>query len=141
MVTVVPMKPEEGVKEEMVGNGDAPTVKLVALCTVIQFMVTDIFPVVAPAGTVVVILVVVLALTTAAEVLNKTVLLERVVLKFVPVIITVEPIGPIAGEYVVMVCWGGKGVALFSFWIKISPDPRVATRKGQGVGSKSVFEL
>lgn len=79
------------------------TVKLVALVAVFPPTVTVIFPVVAPAGTVVVILVVVLAETTAVVPLNFTVLLAGVALKFVPVMVTLVPTGPLEGVKLVMV--------------------------------------
>ena len=59
--------------------------------------VTVIAPLVAPVGTEVVMLVVVLAVTVAAVPLNLTVLLAEVVLKFVPVIVTEVPNGPEVG--------------------------------------------
>ena len=65
--------------------------------------VTDITPVVAPAGTVVVILVAVLAVTNAVVPLNITMLLAGVVLKFVPVMVTTVPMGPLVGLKEVMV--------------------------------------
>src|SRR5687767_11632418 len=60
-------------------------------------------PVVAPVGTVVVIEVEELANTTAIVPLKLTVLLAGVVLKLVPVIVTVVPTGPDAGVKAVMV--------------------------------------
>jgi hypothetical protein len=98
MVTVVAIGPDVGVNEVIVGTAPAVTVKLVALVAVVPPTVTVIFPVVAPAGTVVVIEVAVLAVTTAVVPLNLTVLLARIVLKLVPVIITVAPTGPLVGE-------------------------------------------
>lgn len=65
IVMVVPNGPDPGVNEVMVGVGATPTVKLVADCTVIQFTVTEIFPLIVEAGTVVVMLVGVLAVTVA----------------------------------------------------------------------------
>ena len=110
MVTVVPIGPVVGVKKVMVGSVGAPTVKSVALCTVTQFTVTEIFPVIVPAGTVVVMLVAVLAVTVAVWLLkNFTTLLAGVVLKFVPVMVTDVPIGPETGENEVMV---GDGIAV-----------------------------
>jgi hypothetical protein len=84
------------------------TVKSVALVAVFPATVTVIFPVVAPAGTDVVILVAVLAAAVAVVPLNRTVLFAGVVLKFVPVIVTVVPIGPEAGLKLVIV--GSAGV-------------------------------
>jgi hypothetical protein len=70
MVTVVLTGPEIGVKEVMVGNAVVVTVKSVALVAVLPATVTEIFPVVAPTGTVVVIEVAVLAMTTDVVPLN-----------------------------------------------------------------------
>ena len=69
----------------------------VALMPVAPLTVTDITPVVAPAGTVVVILVAELAVTTAAMPLNVTILLAGDELKFAPVMVTVVPMGPLVG--------------------------------------------
>lgn len=106
-VVKVAVCPTQAIKSEgwvvMVMMGLAVTVKVVALTAVFPLNVTEISPVVAPTGTVVVMLVVVLAVTTAVVPLNKTVLLAGVVLKFVPVIITEVPVGPLAGVKLVMV--------------------------------------
>ena len=79
------------------------TVKLVALVAVLPPTVTEIGPVVAPDGTVAVILVDVLAVTVAAVPLNITMLFAGVVSKFVPVMVTVVPMGPLAGAKLVIV--------------------------------------
>jgi hypothetical protein len=60
-------------------------------------VVSDIFPDVAPGGTVTVIVVDVEAVTVAVVLLNLTTLFAGVVLKFVPVMITVEPTAPLDG--------------------------------------------
>lgn len=70
IVTVVPTLPDVGVNDVIVGMAPTVTVKLVALVAVFPPTVTVIFPVVAPAGTVVVIEVAVLAVTTAVVPLN-----------------------------------------------------------------------
>src|SRR5688572_22718452 len=74
-----------------VGGGVQVTVKFVELVPVSPPYVTDIVPVVAPSGTLVVISVAEAASTTAVTPLNFTVLLFRTVLKPVPVITTVVP--------------------------------------------------
>ena len=61
------------------------------------FTVTAIGPLVAPLGTVAVKLVALAAVTVALVPLNFTVLLAAVALKFVPVIVTGVPTGPICG--------------------------------------------
>jgi hypothetical protein len=93
MVTVVPVKPFAGVKLVI----DRGTVKLVADVAWLSPTMTVIGPVVAPAGTVVTIWVDVELVTAAAVPLKLTVLFAGVVLKFVPVMVTVVPIEPLAG--------------------------------------------
>jgi hypothetical protein len=85
--------------------GGEQIVKLLALVIVLQPMVSSISPVVAPAGTSTVIVVAVDAVMFAVTPLNFTVL-ENGVEKFVPVMVTVEPIAPEAGVKEVMV--GGE---------------------------------
>jgi hypothetical protein len=106
MVTVVPIGPEVGAKEIIVGVAIVVTVKLFALVAVLPATVTEIVPVVAPVGTVVVILVVVLAVTTAVVPLNETELLAGVVLKLVPMMITFVLTWPFVGVKEVMVGLG-----------------------------------
>ena len=60
-------------------------------------------PVAAPEGTVTVKLVAVAAVTVAWVVPNRTTLLAGVVLKFVPVMVTVVPTGPLVGVKLLMV--------------------------------------
>ena len=100
MVTVVPMGPLAGVKLKIEST---VTIKLLPLVAVFPATVTAIVPVDAPAGTVVVRLVAELAVTVANVPLKRRVLSVVVVLKFVPVIVTVVPMGPLAGVKVVMV--------------------------------------
>lgn len=95
IVTTAPAAPSEGVKAEMVGVSN--TLKGDPLETVSPFSVNEIVPVDAPAGTEVVILVEVEAVTTAATPLNSTTLLDGVVLKLFPEIIIVAPTAPLAG--------------------------------------------
>lgn len=101
MVTVVPLGPVVGVKLVIVGG--RATVKLELLVIELHPNATLMVPVVAPAGTEVVILVAVLAITVAVVPLNVTMLLAGVVLKFVPVMLTVVPGVPNVGENEVMV--------------------------------------
>jgi hypothetical protein len=81
---------------------EAVTVKSVALVAVLPPTVTVTGPVVAPAGTEVEILVAVLAVTTAVVPLKLTILLAGVGSKFIPVMVTVVPMGPDVGENEVM---------------------------------------
>ncbi len=68
-----------------------------------------IFPDVAPAGTLVSMLVDVLAVTTAVVVLNKTALSAGVGPKLVPTRLTAVPIGPLVGENETSVGTGSGG--------------------------------
>jgi hypothetical protein len=79
------------------------TVKSVLEVTVVPPTVTAIFPVVAPVGTVTVSCVEMAALTVACVPLKVTVLLPIVLLKLVPVMVTVAPTRPLAGLKLVMV--------------------------------------
>lgn len=92
MITVAPTAPLVGSNPEIDGEGN--TVKLKALLIVIPLVVTEIGPVTAPGGTVVVILVALEEVTIAAVPLKDT---EGEALKFVPEIITVAPMAPLVG--------------------------------------------
>ena len=111
IVTVVPMGPLVGEKEEMVGIVTV-TLKAVPLVVELQPTVTEIVPVVALVGTAVVILVEVLAVTTEVMPLNLTMLLADVGSKSVPVIVTKAPIVPLLGEKELIVGTNGLGVAV-----------------------------
>ena len=87
----------------MVMLGVEPTVKTLLLVAVLHPKVTEIVPVVAPTGTVVVILVEVLAVTTAAVPLNFTMLFAGVASKLVPAMVTELPIAPEVGAKEVIV--------------------------------------
>jgi hypothetical protein len=84
-----------GVKLVMVGG--KITVKLVLLVAVCPLTVTVIGPVVAPTGTVVVMLVVVLEIIVAVVPLNLTMLFAGATPKLVPVIVTEVPKIPTFG--------------------------------------------
>jgi len=101
MITVAPTAAPEGLKPEIEGVGR--TLKLDELVTVTPLVVTEIVPSVAPAGTEVVILIAVEAVTTANVPLNLTMLFDGVVLKFVPEIVTIVPTAPSVGSKLVMV--------------------------------------
>ena len=92
IVTTAPIAPPAGLKLVIIGVGN--TSKSVALIPVIPPTLTEIFPVVAPAGTSAVILVAEDAETVAATPLNATKLLAGVLLKLDPVIITEVPTAP-----------------------------------------------
>lgn len=95
-VTRVPAVPLVGENDEIVGAA-APgdTVKLAVLAPVPPAFVTEIGPVVAPAGTVAVSCVALLTLNDAAVPLNFTALAP---VKLVPVTITDVPAAPLVGE-------------------------------------------
>src|SRR5437899_7360154 len=84
-------------------GGGAVTVKFVALVAVPPLVVTVIGPAVAPPGTGAVRLVADAAVTVARTPLNFTSFLLATGSKFVPVIVTVVPGGPLLGVKLVMV--------------------------------------
>jgi len=92
MVTVVPRGPAFGVNEVITGGG--MTVNALLDVTVPPGVTMVIGPDVAPAGTVVVIVVSEAAVNTEASPLNVT---EAAPVSPVPVIVTVMPVGPAAG--------------------------------------------
>lgn len=89
--------------------------KLPALVAVFTPTATVTVPVVAPKGTVVVILVEVLLETVAAVPLKLTILLAGVVLKLVPLIVTADPMPPLGGVIDVIVGTGGAA-GRFESW-------------------------
>ena len=102
IVTGVPTAPPTGVK--LVTVGDDNTVKLLALETVTPLAV---------------IVVVVDASTVAVVLLNFTMLLAGVVLKFVPVIVTIAPSAPLVAVNVLIV---GEGNTIkFAALVIVTP--------------------
>ena len=97
MVTDVPIPPLVGEKPVMVG---AASVKFVLLVAVPAGVVTAMGPVVAPAGTVAAICEGLLTLKAALVPLNLTAVAP---VKFVPVIVTDAPTGPLVGVKLEMV--------------------------------------
>jgi hypothetical protein len=99
IVTEVPTGPDIGENDEIVGLA-VVTVNLWALVAVPPGVVTEILPVVAPEGTTAVIFVAELTVNDVALTpLNFTdVVVNPVPLKFVPLIVTVVPTGPLVGE-------------------------------------------
>ena len=120
IVTSVPYAPDCGEKPVMVVCN---TVKSADEVAVLPFRATLIFPVVADSGTVTTNSVAVALDTAAATPLNFTTFSEPVVLKFVPVIVTVAPGKPESGEKLVMVvCNTVKSVAevaVFPFTVTV----------------------
>ena len=98
MVTLVPTGPLAGVKLVIVGG--LITVKLPALMAVPPGVVTLIVPVVAPAGTVACIEVAELTVKLALTLLKATAVVP---VKFVPLMDTLVPTGPLAGVKLVIV--------------------------------------
>jgi hypothetical protein len=116
MMTEVPMRPEAGEKLTMVGG--RMTTKLVPLVAVPAGLVTVMGPVVAPAGTVAVICVLLLTVKAAAMPLKRT---SVVPAKFVPVMVTEVPTGPDAGEKLVMV--GDRMTTKLVLLVAVPPGP------------------
>jgi hypothetical protein len=109
IITVAPIAPLIGLKPVIVGV--SRTVKFEEVEIVTPLTVTKILPDVAPAGTVVVMLVAVEEETKAAIPLKVIILSPGVVLKLVPVMVTVVPSAPLSG--VKLEIWGnGNNVKL-----------------------------
>src|SRR6185436_15488017 len=106
MVTGVPTEPFVGANEEIVGAGGM-TVKSPALVAVPPGVVTLILPVVAPAGTVVLICVLDTTLKVAAVPLKLTLVVP---VKSDPVMVTAAPTRPLVGENEEIVGAGGMTV-------------------------------
>jgi hypothetical protein len=101
MATVAPIAPLVGFRLVIVGVGRTVNIGPV---TVTPPVVTEIVPLDAPTGTVVVMLVVVEDVTVAVMLLlNFTRLLAGVALNPVPVIVTLAPTAPLVGLKLVMV--------------------------------------
>src|SRR6185436_17543026 len=106
MVTAAPTRPLVGENEEIVGAGGM-TVKSPALVAVPPGVVTLILPVVAPAGTVVLICVLDTTLKVAAVPLKLTLVVP---VKADPVMVTTAPTRPLVGENEEIVGAGGMTV-------------------------------
>jgi hypothetical protein len=103
-------------------KGAVVTVKLDALVAVPSSVVTTMGPVIAPAGTVAVIVPELLTVNVAALPPNETAVAP---VKFVPVIVTPVPTAPIAGAKEVM-----AGVTVKRVVVTIAPLPGVVTVMG-----------
>jgi hypothetical protein len=97
ILTDVPTGPLVGLNDVIVGAPAPVTVKFVELVAVPSGLATAIGPVVAPAGTVAVILCA-LSIVNVADVPLKLTLVTSGPLKLVPWIVTEVPTGPLAGE-------------------------------------------
>jgi hypothetical protein len=107
IVTGVPMVPEVGLRVLIVG-AEAVTEKLTPLLARPP-TVTTTLPVVAPAGTVTAMLVLLQVVAVAVVPLKVTVLLPCVAPKFVPAIVTGVPTVPEAGLRVATIIIGAVG--------------------------------
>jgi hypothetical protein len=99
IVTEAPTAPVVG--DKLATLGAETTVKLLPLLLLETFTTT--FPVVAPVGTVAIMVVEVHAVAVAVVPLNLTVLVPCVDPKLVPVIVTVAPTAPVVGDRLVIV--------------------------------------
>lgn len=122
IVTAVPLVPLAGEKLEIVGA--AVTEKLPAEVAVPSGVVTEIFPLVAPLGTVLVICAALTVWMGAAVPLKESCVAP---VKFVPVTVTAVPIAPLLGEKPVILgdCVAGVTGVLGAF------DPVVAQPASQ----------
>jgi hypothetical protein len=123
IVTLVPTVPLVGEKFVIVG-ALAVTVKLLALVAVPSDVVTIIGPVVAPLGTVAVIDVDELTVKLALTPLKAT---AMVAVKFVPLIVTLVPTGPLVGLKLVIV---GALAATVKLLALVAVPPEVVTLIG-----------
>jgi hypothetical protein len=119
IVTTVPVVPAVGVNEVIVG-ATLVTVKFVPLVTEPPDAVTLIGPVVAAVGTIAVSDVVEFTVTVVGTLLKKT---ATDPVKFVPVIVTDVPVGPLVGVNDVMV---GAGMTV-KFAALVAVPPNVVT--------------
>jgi hypothetical protein len=97
IMTEVPTGPLVGVKDVMVGRGDCVTLKSLELVAVPFAFVTWIGPSVPLLGTVAVILVSLTTVNDAALWLSNSTSFTAGLLKWVPLIVTKVPIGPLVG--------------------------------------------
>src|SRR5207302_1577717 len=124
IVTLVPAGPLPGVKLVIVGG--LTTVKLLALLAVPPGVVTLIGPLEAPAGTVAWIAVGELTAKLALVPLNRTAVAP---VKFVPLIVTLVPAGPLPGVKLVIV-GGGSETVTVKLPALLAVPPAVVTLSG-----------
>src|SRR2546428_964629 len=125
--TFVPTGPLVGAKPLIVG-GLAVTVKLLALVAVPPVVLTPIGPVAAPDGTVAWITVGELTAYVVAATEPKVTELAPV--KFVPLICTLVPTGPLGGAESLMVGGAGGGLVTVKLLALVAVPPAVATPRG-----------
>jgi hypothetical protein len=122
IVTVAPTNPDVGFSPVMLGPGEL-TVKFTPLLATPP-TVTTTFPVVAPAGTGVTMLVALQLVGVAVIPLNFTVLVPCVAPKFAPVTVTEAPSTPDVGLRLVML---GAGTVTVKFTPLLATPPTVTT--------------
>ena len=123
IVTAAPTTPLVGVKLVTVGTGT--TVKFVALVAVPPGVTTAIGPLVAAAGTVVVIVVALTTVNVGCDVPLNVTLVAPV--RLVPVMVTAPPTGPLVGVKLVTV---GTGSVTVKFVALVAVPPGVTTAIG-----------
>jgi hypothetical protein len=123
IVTVAPTAPVVGLKPVIVCKGR--TVNIEPLVRVNPLTVIEIGPVTAPAGTKVVKVVVVAAVTVANVPLKRTIFSSGVVLKFVPKIVTSAPGAPLVGVNPVKV--GVGSTVNVPALVTVTPVPLTST--------------
>src|SRR5271170_329398 len=125
IVTFAPTNPDVGFKPVMLGPGEV-TVKLTPLLATPPIVAMT-FPVVAPAGTVTTMLVTLQLVAVAAVPLNVTVLVPCDAPKFVPVIVTDDPMAPELGLKLVTpgVEEPSAGLVVFADWTKPAHPAKV----------------
>jgi hypothetical protein len=124
IVTLVPTGPLAGVKPVIVGGALLTTVKLFVLVAVPLGVVTLSGPVVAAVGTVACIAVAEVTVKLALTVLNVTAVAP---VKFVPLIATLVPTGPLAGVKPVIV---GGALTIVKLFGLVAVPPGVVTLSG-----------
>jgi hypothetical protein len=128
IVTVVPIFPLVGEKLVIVGAaGGAVTMKPLALVAVPPGVVTPISPLVAPLGTVAVICEALLTTKPAGVPSNVT---DVAPVKFEPLIVTLVPTGPLAGEKPLIVGAEGGGTVTLKLEADVAVPPEVVTAIG-----------
>jgi hypothetical protein len=126
IVTLAPPVPLLGLTFVIVGVAAVVTVNDELLVAVPPEVVTDQVPVVAPDGTVVVICVAEATVKVALVPLRATAVAPE---KFVPVIVTLVPTGPLPGEKLVIV-GGWTVVVTVKFVLLVAVPPPVVTAHG-----------
>jgi len=134
IVTDVPTGPDVGDKLVMLETDPPVTVKVTPLLRIPLKVLTTMFPVVAPAGTVTVKVLLQLLVTVPGVPLKNTV--PAVLRKFVPVTVTDIPTGPEAGETLVIFGPGKKIPLLATPFTVTTTLPSVAP-----VGSAATIDV